>query len=126
MNFSQDFKNTESLLRGINKQPNFWDSEENRPTSAAFKDKKGVSVNRTGENKQYYVQSLECLKNKLGERLRSSVELNVDFCIELGLHLKYCPLDDNIYHSEIHKSENEPSLTKSVSRKLSEICNIIN
>ena len=116
MNFSYEFKNNESLLRGVNINPDFWDDEENRPTSAVFKDNKGVSVNRTGENKEYYEKSLNCLKKNIGERLRSVAELETDFCMELGLHLKYCPIKDNIYHSEIHKSENEVLLSKSIAK----------
>ena len=125
MNFSDEFQNGEILLRGIHIKPDFWNNEKNRPSSAAFKDSKGLSVNRTGENKKYYKESAECLKNNLGERLRTIVELNVDFCKSLGLYLKYCPMIDNIYHSEIHKSEFEPSLTKSTAKKLSEECKII-
>ena len=54
MNFSNEFKNGETLLRGINNHPDFWKINENRPSSAAFNDSKGVSVNRTGENKKYF------------------------------------------------------------------------
>jgi hypothetical protein len=125
MNFSNEFKNGETLLRGIHIKPDFWNSEKNRPSSAAFKDSRGLSVNRTGENKKYYKESLECLKNNLGERLKAAAEINADFCLDLGLFLKYCPMSDNIYHSEIHKSENEPLLTKSTAKKLSEACKLI-
>ena len=125
MDFKNEFGCGETLLRGIHKKPDFWDEEENRPSSAAFMDKKGVSVNRTGETKKCYEKSLECLKNNLGERLRAVAELEVDFCVELGVYLKYCPEKDNIYHSEIHRSKSEILLTKSVARKLSKACKIV-
>ena len=125
MEFSNEFLRGETLLRGINRLPDFWNDEQNRPSSAAFKDRKGLSVNRTGENGEHYDGSLKYLKDELGERLRAVVEIDVDICNELELYLKYCPVNDNIYHSEIHKSENEPSLPSSVSRKLSKACTII-
>jgi len=93
MGFSTEFESGETLLRGIHKHPDFWDDEKNRPSSAAFKSSKGLSVNRTGENKECYEKSFEALQNELGERLREIVELDVDLCIELGLYLKYCPTD---------------------------------
>jgi len=91
-------------------------------------DKKGVSVNRTGENKECYESSLEYLKNSIGDRLRAVAELEADFFTDdVGLHLKYCPIDkpENIYHSEIHKSENEAVISRSARKKLSEACKII-
>ena len=125
MEFTKDFYVSETLLRGVNKHPNFWNDDRQRPSSAIFKDSKGVSVNRTGEDKRYYTQSLNILKNNLGENIRTVVEVNVDACINMGLYLKYLPTDDNAYHSEIHKSENQVVLSKSEAKMLCEICKII-
>ena len=133
MNFLEDFKNSESLLRGIQKNTKswngkeikLWDEELNRPSSAAFADSQGLSVNRTGENKQDYDESLECLKNTKDKVWRAIVELEVNLCIESGVHLKYLPTKDDIYHSEIHKSESEPLLSKSVRKKFARACRIV-
>jgi hypothetical protein len=125
MECANEFYETETLLRGVNKNPNFWNNERNRPTSAIFKDSKGISVNRTGENKKYYIKSLELLKSNLNENIRTVVEIEVNYCKELELYLKYLPVENNIYHSEIHKSENQIVLSKSEAKKLSEICKII-
>ena len=126
MSFSDEFYNSETLLRGI--LPCFWSGEHNRPFSSAFKKKKeeygGISVNRTGEDRKYYRESRECLeKNPSGFKIIA--ELNVDLCRDLELCLKYCPTDDNIYHSEIHKSENESTLTQSIAKKLAEACECV-
>ena len=120
MNFSDEFQDSETLLRGIHKC--FWSDEQNRPSSGAFKkDPKGLSVNRTGEDRKYYKESCECLK-KNPSKFEIIAELNVGYCKSLDLYLKYCPINDNIYHSEIHKSKNESSLTQSVAKKLAEAC----
>ena len=125
MNFTNEFKKGETLLRGINKHPDFWKVNENRPSSVAFKDKNGVSVNRTGENKECYEESLECLKNNIGERLRTVAELDADFCINLGLYLKYCPISENIYHSEIHMPDKSKTEVKDLRRQLAKACRVI-
>jgi len=123
--FTDGFYENESLLRGVNKNPNFWNDEKQRPSSAIFKDSKGISVNRTGENKKYYTESLEILKHNLGDNIKTVAEINVSYCINLELYLKYLPTDDNIYHSEIHKSENQVTLSKSDAKKLSDLCKIV-
>ena len=125
MTFTDEFHSGETLLRGIHKKPDFWNNEKDRPSSAAFKDSKGLSVNRTGEQKKYYKESAECLTNNFGERLRAIAEISVDFCESLELYLKYCPESANIFHSEIHKSKSEPLLTKSIAKKLAEESKIL-
>ena len=110
MNFSDEFQNGETLLRGILNKPDFWKDKENRPSSAAFKDSRGgTSVNRTGKTREYYNESLEQLKtSEKGKYFRAIAEVEVVLCESLELHLKYCPIkdkidmEDNIYHSEIH------------------------
>ena len=104
MAFSDEFYSSETLLRGILKKPDFWKVKEDRPSSAVFKDSRGgVSVNRTGENRECYDKSLEQLKtSEKGKDFRAIAEVDVDLCKSLELDLKYEPEDYNIYHSEIH------------------------
>ncbi|MCL2096337.1 MAG: hypothetical protein FWH10_05455 [Oscillospiraceae bacterium] len=126
MKFTNKFYNSETLLRGVPNIPNFWDDELNRPTSAAFKDPRGLSVNRTDENKRCYDESLDQLKtSERVNRFKAIAEVSVEFCRSLGLCLKYEPTEDNIYHSEIHKSEHERKLSKSEARKLATECLIV-
>ena len=44
-----EFYPEENLYRKIRPIEAFWDMERNRPTSGAFKDKNGLSVDRQGE-----------------------------------------------------------------------------
>lgn len=76
----------EILYRGV--FPGFRKAEEGRPTSACFKDSRGVSVNRSGDD--------------------GAGALN---------HLAL-PDGENDYHSEIHKDENTVKLTTPIARRL--------
>jgi hypothetical protein len=48
---SPEFSDAENLFREVIE--NNWDYEENRPSSAIFKDSKGVSVDRDGGRTEY-------------------------------------------------------------------------
>jgi len=125
MNFSDEFQNGETFLRGVLPYEQFWNIEQNRTTSAVFKDSKGMSVNRTGEDKQCFKESLECLKSIHENKFKAIAEVTVELCKSLELYLIYKPESNNVYHSEIHKSESEPVLTKSSAKKLAETCKVI-
>ena len=128
MKFQKEFYDSETLLRGIlHNKPgiDYYREDENKATSAVFKDSKGISVNRTGCDKKYYDESLENLKNLQGHKFQKIGELNVSDCKILELYLKYCPTDDNEYHAEIHKSKNQTELTHKEYRNLAKNCKII-
>lgn len=42
----ENIQDDEYLYRRVITNPNFWDFDKNRPSSAIFKDSKGVSVDR--------------------------------------------------------------------------------
>jgi hypothetical protein len=46
---NNEVSNNEWLYRMVLNKPNYWKENENRVSSAAFKDSKGVSVDRDGE-----------------------------------------------------------------------------
>jgi len=125
MIFEEVFQNGETLLRGVLDREDFWNYDENRPSSAVFKDSKGISVNRTGKFKEYYNESLENLKNTLGKKIQAIAEISVEYCKNLNLFLKYSPTNENIFHSEIHRTENIALLTRSEATKLAEACKVL-
>lgn len=89
----------EFLYRGVIDA--FWDYENSRPSSAAFKDSKGVSVDRDG-----YRELEDCinfLKSK--KDFIAICKVKTDKVRVLQAVVKHMPVDDNIYHSEIHDSE---------------------
>ncbi len=102
-----EFDEMELLLRAVwpaNQRPNFW--RNGKLSSAAFKDKNGLSVNRV------YDQSLQESINFIRKTLTGViVSLTVKDCNTVQAYVKYCPSSTNKYHSEIHGSKTEIMLS---------------
>lgn len=102
-----EFEEMELLLRAVwpaNQRPDFW--RNGKLSSAAFKDKRGLSVNRV------YDQSLQEAVNFIRKTLAGViVSLTVKDCNTVQAYVKYCPSSDNKYHSEIHGSKTEIMLS---------------
>lgn len=121
MGLNNKFEDTENLFRAIypeNKKPSFW--KNGKLSSAAFKDKNGLSVDRSGDrsNEQVY----RAFRNRFEGHI---FYLNVKDCREIGIFLKYLPSKNNIYHCELHKDEYKKELTdsqcKKIARKVKEL-----
>ena len=100
------FIENEQLLRAVwpaNRRPDFW--ENGRLSSAALKDKRGLSVNRT------YDLPLENAVLIMSEQFSGLiVSISVAACNAVDAYVKYCPSQTNVYHSEIHGSPTEVML----------------
>lgn len=117
---------TEFLYRGIIEE--WYDKENNRISSAAFKDKKGVSVDRDGNNRK----EKECVNSILSiERIPPRkpfykvCKLLTKQVREKDAFVRYCPSANNKYHSEIHNTEKEIPISQSKARALSKIAQIV-
>lgn len=93
------FEDNELLFRAVlpeSEMPFFWKMD--RITSAAFKDKKGLSVYRLCDRTKE--TTLEIMKK---DGFRGSVfSVSVKNCKDVEAVVKYLPSASNIYHSEIH------------------------
>lgn len=101
------FDEKEKLLRAVwppNRRPDYW--VNGRLSSAALKDPRGLSVDRTDD--RTLEKSIEFIKSRLQGYI---VSFAVPFCKSIPVYLRYCPSGENIYHSEIHKSETEVMLS---------------
>lgn len=89
------------LLRAIyppSKKPDFW--VNGRLSSAAFKDKRGLSVTCTnGKNKE---ESIVFMKDNFQGRIFSVTLFD---CKKVNAYLVFEPSYNNPYHSEIHSSK---------------------
>ena len=112
--------NDEILYRAIKTFPNWRDSENNRPASAAFKDSRGVSVDRQGTRDEP-----EVIKDFKKFELKAVVSITAKECRNFGTHPIYKPELGNEYHSEIHGSPTEIQLTASQAKKLSRNVKIV-
>jgi hypothetical protein len=100
---TEQFLANEKLFRGVH--PNNWKESEGRPTSACFKDSKGVSVNRALNDE---ASSFMHLNNSIivgNINAKAIVSVYYYNCTEIGVDVIYSPQADNPYHSEIHKYE---------------------
>src|SRR5690625_3134782 len=114
----------EQLYRKVIMKPNFWKKDLGKPSSAVFKDSKGVSVDRDGERSECDIT--ETFKERFGaENMKAIVAITAEFCYEIDTHLVYSPTEDNKYHAEIHASVDKIPLGTSKARKLAKECTII-
>ena len=101
-----------------------WDEEHNRPSSALFKDKRGVSVDRDGGRTEEEVVSR--FQDRFGvEKVKAVVYVEAGFCMDIGAHLVYCPSRRNPYHAEIHDSPSKTMLSNAKARKLALHCAVV-
>ena len=109
----------EKLLRSIFPQDLLWDTVRNKPSSAAFKDANGCSVDRTGD--RTLPDSINYLKKRFKKNPAVAV-LPKTTCDEIRVAVKYTPSKNNIYHTEIHDSEEVIQISAYKLKLLSDRC----
>lgn len=110
----------EYLYRGV--VDSLWSSEHNRPASGIFDDSKGVSVDRDVlvRGKEECINALLLIK-----QFKAICRIKQKAVAEVDAITKYLPTPQNIYHSEIHDSENKITLTMSKRKKLRDAIEIV-
>ena len=112
----EQFNDDELLLRAVLPYPRFWNN--GKLSSAALKDSRGLSVDRT------YDRTLEdSIAYMLQHLTGSVVTFTLPNCRAVNAVVKYCPTN-NIYHSEIHGSENRITLSGSQAKELA-LCAVV-
>lgn len=120
----------EKIYRRVKSKPIFM--KDGRPSSALFKDSKGVSVDRdSGRNLDEIISDEERLHNlynkdltdeeikERGEELKAIIQLEKQQCDEVGAYVIPDPIHGgNEYHSLLQQSETEIPLTKRQARDL--------
>lgn len=101
------FSEKESLLRAVypaTRRPDFWNN--GRLSSAALKDKRGLSVERT------YDRAIKDAVLSMSRRFQGLiVSITVPACNAVKAYIKYCPSKNSPYHSEIHGSQTQVVLS---------------
>ena len=110
----------EFLYRGV--LENQWDQQKNRPSSAAYKDSCGVSVNRDALIRDLQSSINALLGIKPFKAVCRVMERKVR---ESGALTKYLPVPENVYHCEIHDSEEKISLSASKARKVRDSSEVV-
>lgn len=118
---NSEIQDNEYLYRAIPTIPNFWKKDLNKPSSALFKDKKGVSVDRDGERDESEIL-LALERKKPGYGI---CKLNAGQTKNIGTYVQPDPLPYNDYHALIKGSIDEISIPGSKAKKLCEILEVI-
>ena len=112
------FEDKENLFRAIYPETirkMYWKAD-GKLSSAAFKDKKGLSVDRSGNR-----SNIEVYKD-FKKRFKGHIfYVNVKQCKDLNILLKYLPSNKNKYHCELHKNETEALLDKYQCKQLAKL-----
>lgn len=111
----------ETLNRAILSCPNLWNDIECRPTSAVFKDKKGVSVDRDGGRSD--IEIAKFIHLRFGNS-RAHAVLDVSFVKQLRCKIESNKLEENEYHALI-KGENTTSPSNSQAKQMATKCRIV-
>lgn len=103
----ETFSEQELLLRAVypaTRRPNFWNN--GRLSSAALKDKRGLSVEQT------YDRTVKDATLSMSRRFQGLiVSITVPACNAVQAYIKYCPSQNSPYHSEIHGSQTQVELS---------------
>lgn len=109
----------EYLYRGIRELS--WDYDNNRPSSATFKDSKGVSVDRDN-----FREEKDCIEFLLSKSDFFGIcKIQTQKVKELNAIARYLPVENNIFHSEIHDSEERIRINGSKSKKIRDAAQVV-
>lgn len=111
------FYDEELIYRGV--IASFWDEKNNRPSSAAFKDSFGCSVDRQGDRN--HNDSLISIRNNLPNVEKVSY-ISYKDCCECSSSVHPDPTENNSYHCLIKTPDGQIPLTNSMAKQLSRKC----
>lgn len=115
------FYECEELYRAVyppSIMPMFW-KENGELSSAVFKDKKGLSVERSGKRDE--ADAIKALRKSFVGLI---VSVYVRNCFACGAIVRYLPTQRSKYHSEIHGSVDRKLLNQSQCKYLANMAKI--
>jgi len=98
---SETVDDDEELFRGIPPVPSHWKTSEDRPSSAVFKDKNGLSVDRDGDREDDQIVSV--LEDRWSKN-HGAVAVTAESCRETEAVPVGDPIDGNPYHGLVYGS----------------------
>ncbi|MBO4414714.1 MAG: hypothetical protein J5824_01890 [Lachnospiraceae bacterium] len=118
---TEQFEVYEKLYRAVfppDIMPMFW-KENGEISSAVFKDKNGLSVERAGDRDESDV-----IADMRIYFYGAIIGVLVGDCLNCGAVLKYLPTQRSIFHSEIHGSQERKLLSQSQCKYLAKAARI--
>jgi hypothetical protein len=114
-------EDNEILHRALKPNLTFWSTKDNRPTSALFKDSKGVSADRTGFRSESEIRNSMLTKFP---GLSGEIQVLTLDCRKLSCKVEPAPHVDNPFHALIKGDENI-QLSNNQARQLAKLCKFI-
>ena len=115
----QEIGDGEYLYRGVVEVN--WDDERQRPSSATFKDSLGVSVDRDASREKE-----ECINRLINfKSFKAICRVTALAVRSADAVAKYMPTEDNIYHSEIHNTEDKIPLSGGKANRIREQSEVV-
>ncbi len=122
----EEFNQDERLYRMVTNNPNMFVVNENRITSAVFKDSNGCSVDRQGGRTDEDACSFLADSHKDNPYgIKAIAVVTIQQCEEIKAIVLPKPLDTNMYHCEIHRNDSNSELTSGQARRLSQGAHLI-
>jgi len=113
-----EFDNDERLYRAVLPEGFFW-RHDGTLTSAALKDRKGLSTDR--QMKRPYEDCIDFMRKRL---CGSIVSVSCENCLEVKAMMQYDPREDNGFHTLILHDAEKMQLTNGQAKRLAELARI--
>lgn len=117
--------NEEKYYRAIKRsQPNCINEKENKPTSAFFKDRNGVSMDKKAERTEDMV--IDALKKKLSNRFKGIVVLEENAILKRAeAYIHPAPSNDDPYHVELYQNKRKEEISNIQALILADLSKIL-
>ena len=112
---SKRIVDNETLFRSVPNIPQMWKPDAQRPSSAVFKDSKGVSVDR--DCNRTLEESVDAMRTRFPD-LRAIVSVTVNDCHDVEAQVYAKPVKENRCHAEIRRNETDARLSSGMARRL--------
>lgn len=119
---NETIEDQELLFRAIPNKPQMWKTAENRPSSAIFKDSKGVSVDRSGGRRDAEVVQIQLERF---DNLKAVAAISALDCRNCGAFPKYDPIPNNEFHSLILDAPNSVTIKSGKARRLAKMAKVV-
>ena len=119
---SDEILDHEALYRSVPSRPSHWVIGEGCPTSAVFKDKRGVSVDRDGGREEQAI--IQSFVDRKGAEA-GLIAVTARQCRDCNTNPFSKPLDENPYHAEIHNIGSKVELSRGKAKALADRSRIV-
>lgn len=120
---SDRIESHEVLFRAASFTPNMWKVNEDRASSALFKDSNGASIDRDDGRSE--VECCSFMEDPVNFQIKAIVSVTGQQCLDIGVLPIPKPLEENPFHAEIHDSQTKVTIGSGKATRLAKICRVV-